>query len=1194
MNDMLRDGDKRPVLLPGMTSRRRLPCVVLFVAMRVWWGVVVFAQAPEPQTQPTKQLTAATVEKLIKQIEQSTDLDMDVKQKTRTIAQQALADLKSAEGLAKRAAEFEQNAKNVDDRRQRIRDELSSPPPKLDLDRFRSTTTPELELELKQWERKHDEWKKSLVDVIVEPARRAGRRKQVRALLLLLPGQKQDVVNQLKLKPPEDEPPLLTDARRMALQARYQTLQTKEQLQQAELALYDAEDAVGFVSEQRKMLEKRVAVAEDAVKKFRGEVNKSKKRDSDARLKKAHEEFIHANPLLQPIARRNEELASKEQEIIGSAAKATGRLASVQGRLEQLQKRSTKTRQRVERVGLTEAVGLMLRTDRGKLPDVRRYQRSIGLRRQTIREAQTTLFKLQDDRANLADIDEQVSTEVPGATSELETAATKLFEDRQNLLDTLIGHYERYIDELGALDDLEQQLINDTNQYGSYIDEHVLWIQSSQMFSTEDVVVAGGAIMWLLDPGSWYILFQSMAAETRSNPIAYALVLLLVLVGCLQGRFRRELKSNGKQAAKRTCYSLAPTLWATLLSLPIAAIWPGVLLCVAWQLWSCADQLTLAASDSAEFIKAVGTGLATVAAVAVPFTVIRALCRPHGLGAAHFEWTPASLRQLRQFAGLYLLAGLPMVFVSATMRAQSNAQWADSLGRLCFLIALLLAAFCLRRLLHPANGVLNDFLADNRGGWLNRLRYVWYPLVVLSPIVFAVLAFAGYFFTAWQLVQQLVATACVVLAVLTVRGVLMRFILVNHRRLAFAEARERLAAITKKNADTSEADEPAAPASAGEVVDLATINSQTQRLLNASLVTVSIVGLWLVWVDVLPALGILDTMTLWHTTVQVTEEVPTNAVVGDGTTLAADASGGSKQFQTVDRYQAITVADLAFAVLVVVLMLIAARNLPALLEIALLRHLPLDASIRFAISSLSSYAIIVLGVVLAAGAIGVGWAKVQWLAAALTFGLAFGLQEIFANFISGLILLFERPIRVGDIVTIDGVTGVVSRIRFRATTITNWDRKEFIVPNKEFITGRLMNWTLSDSLNRVVIKVGVAYGSDTDQVRNLLLDIARQHPIVLDDPGPLVSFEQFGDSTLNFVVRAYLPNMDNRLSVIHDLHTAIHQRFGHAGINIAFPQRDIHIHSDGQLPVPTRLDSPGAHDRERTLAAHPLEDALET
>ena len=123
----------------------------------------------------------------------------------------------------------------------------------------------------------------------------------------------------------------------------------------------------------------------------------------------------------------------------------------------------------------------------------------------------------------------------------------------------------------------------------------------------------------------------------------------------------------------------------------------------------------------------------------------------------------------------------------------------------------------------------------------------------------------------------------------------------------------------------------------------------------------------------------------------------------------------------------------------------------------------------------------VVGVVMACATIGLRWSQIQWLATALTFGLAFGLQEIFANFVAGLIILFERPIRVGDVVTVADVTGVVSRMRICATTITDWDRRELIVPNKEFITGRLLNWTLSDKVNRIEIEVGIAYGSDTER-----------------------------------------------------------------------------------------------------------------
>ena len=169
------------------------------------------------------------------------------------------------------------------------------------------------------------------------------------------------------------------------------------------------------------------------------------------------------------------------------------------------------------------------------------------------------------------------------------------------------------------------------------------------------------------------------------------------------------------------------------------------------------------------------------------------------------------------------------------------------------------------------------------------------------------------------------------------------------------------------------------------------------------------------------------------------------------------------------------------------------------------------------------YSITIVGIMMGCSLIGLGWSKVQWLVAAMGFGLGFGLQEIFANFLSGLIILFDRPVRVGDVITLENVSGVVSRIRLRTTTVTDGDRKELIVPNKEFITGRVLNWTLSDHVNRVVINVGVAYGSDTQRAAEILQKLAEEHSNVLDDPPPRVTLESFGDSALNFVLNSSFP-----------------------------------------------------------------------
>ena len=227
----------------------------------------------------------------------------------------------------------------------------------------------------------------------------------------------------------------------------------------------------------------------------------------------------------------------------------------------------------------------------------------------------------------------------------------------------------------------------------------------------------------------------------------------------------------------------------------------------------------------------------------------------------------------------------------------------------------------------------------------------------------------------------------------------------------------------------------------------------------------------------------------------------------------------------------------------------------------MLQKLPLDAGARYAITTILRYLIVLIGVSSISSTLGIGWNQIQWLAAALTFGLAFGLQEIFANFVSGIIILIERPIRVGDIVTVGDREGRVTRLRMRATTLQDWDRREFLIPNKEFITGTVVNWTLTDPITRVVIQVGVAYGSDTEKVRSRLLEVANNNPLVLQNPAPAALFLGFGDSTLNFELRAFIDSVDQRLTLIDLLHRQIDTSFRQSGIEIAFPQRDIHIRS---------------------------------
>jgi len=169
------------------------------------------------------------------------------------------------------------------------------------------------------------------------------------------------------------------------------------------------------------------------------------------------------------------------------------------------------------------------------------------------------------------------------------------------------------------------------------------------------------------------------------------------------------------------------------------------------------------------------------------------------------------------------------------------------------------------------------------------------------------------------------------------------------------------------------------------------------------------------------------------------------------------------------------------------------------------------------------------------------------------------LQEIFANLVSGIILLFERPIRVGDTVTIGNVTGNVCRIQMRATTLIDSDLKELIVPNKTFITSQLTNWTLSDATTRIVLPIGIAFGSDVEFSHALMLKTVKETPLILEEPEAFVVFVGFGESTLDFSIRAFVSNPINRWHVIHDLNMRLEKALYEHKIEIPYPQRDVHV-----------------------------------
>ena len=213
----------------------------------------------------------------------------------------------------------------------------------------------------------------------------------------------------------------------------------------------------------------------------------------------------------------------------------------------------------------------------------------------------------------------------------------------------------------------------------------------------------------------------------------------------------------------------------------------------------------------------------------------------------------------------------------------------------------------------------------------------------------------------------------------------------------------------------------------------------------------------------------------------------------------------------------------------------------------------------YAASSLINYVILALGFVIALGVIGVSLTKMTVLAGAFGVGIGFGLQSVVNNFVSGLILLFERPIHVGDTVEVGDLLGEVRRIGIRASVVRTWHGSDIIVPNADLISKQVTNWTLSDRLRRIDLDVGINYSADPKEVISVLENVARKHPDILQSPPPQGLFTGYGDSSMNFELRAWTDKFDEWPRVKSDLAVALYDAAHAAGMSFPFPQREVRV-----------------------------------
>ncbi len=1101
--------------------------------------------------------------------EQRTDLSEELKTQVLKHFQRATELLTTKAETDKRLAELRAERDNGPALIADLKAQLNQPPAKADPELPADATVTELDQLRLADEDKAAEARRNQETWEAKAKIRTERKPQMPALIETTRKQVEDAEKAMAAAVPEGENPVLGIARHTEQEALTLLLKSQLELYRVEQMRYEALNELFPL--QRDMLLRNRNILDKRVELWKTILADARREESARQAQEAREKLRNAHPTLRDLAEHNSSLTVRRKELQECMSTWGAQLSAVNTSLEGIENKFRKVTEKESRAGLTTAIGLLLRSQRNHLPDASEYHRRQQQVEQDIVRLQTEQMQLEDERNDLSDIETHIATTLGPIDSEdisseeLNQMAHELLIDRRKYLDDLLADYDAGLLALGETDVACRRLQSMIYEYESYIDERVLWIRSAAAVDLSFPERTLKAVNAFATHRQWVPLLGFMMADVKTYWLLY-LVALLFVGGLVtsQPRARKMVSELGAVAERQTGSGIPQTLLATGLTIVMAAAVPVVLWFVGWRMSHSDLNLASALSDALKF------GASALWLV----NSFRGMCRRRGVAEAFLEWPEAIVRSLYSSLLLYIAGGVPLCFVVVTAGKLDEGTSADSVGRLAFVCFCVLLAAMLRRIVRPNGAVIGNLLRSNPNSLMYRLRWVWYPMTVGSPLSLAVLALMGYQYTAEQLMMRLQLTLGLCIVLLMTYTMLMQWMLAARKSLAIKHARQRraaaLAAAQREADEQGTASSPIPPVEAPQV-DLSLLNQQMLRLARGTACILFLSASWAIWGQVLPALQVFSRIELWQIVVDTTEKI--------------DAASDASAIREISRVEPVTLGHLLLSLGVMAVAVLSSRNLPGLLELVVLQRLPMDHGGRNAITTLCRYAFMLTGIIIASNTIGVSWGSVQWLVAALTVGLGFGLQEIFANFVSGLIILFERPIRIGDVVTIDGVSGAVSRIQIRATTITDWDRKEYIVPNKEFVTGKLLNWTLSDKTNRVVINVGVAYGTDIEHALNLLEEIALKHSLVLEDPAPVVGFEGFGDSTLNLVLRCYLPNLDHRLKVITQLHLAIDREFKAAGIEIAFPQRELHIRS-----LPSSMAAMlGAVEKPKPLQATPDE-----
>ena len=927
-------------------------------------------------------------------------------------------------------------------------------------------------------------------------------------------------------------------AQNLSLQA--ESAKLKALVDELELAQLSANNRQELARMRSELAQKQSEQLDAYLQALRNQLNSQRQREAEKALESTEllaENSANLPPSIVKQFTVNRELSqalnqqAQRMDLVASQQRqATNQTLQVRQALNTLREQS-------QWLGSSNLLGEALRAQVARLPEMPKPQ-----------QLDTEMAQLRVHRLRY----EEVLSKQPQLQQTLQADGEKLTNNESRILDaqlrtqrellnSLLQGGDTLILELTKLKVANGQLEDALKEINEATHRYLFWTSDVSPITFAWPLEIVQDLRRLISLDTFSQLGKASVMMLTSKETLIPLFAALILVGfsiSSRKHFTRFLERSSNRVGKVTqdhfWLTLRTVFWSILVASPLPVLWMtlGYGLQEAWPY---------------PLAVAIGNGVTATVPLLWVVMICAAFARPNGLFVAHFGWPRNRVARAMRYYLMSIGLIVPLIMALFMFENLHDREFSSSLGRLCFVMicgALAIVTLSLKRAGIP-------LFLDKEGSGDNMINRMLWNLLMGAPLVAILAALVGYLATAEALLARLETSVAIWFLLLVIYHVIRRWMLIQRRRIAFDRAKHRRAEMLAQRARGE--DDPhhaisleGSPEVDISEVDLDTLSAQSLRLVRSILMLIALVSVIVLWSEIHSAFGFLENISLWDVTSTV---------------------------QGVESLEPITLGAVLIAILVFIITTQLVRNLPALLELAVLQHLSLTPGTGYAITTITKYLLMLIGGLVGFSMIGIEWAKLQWLVAALGVGLGFGLQEIFANFISGLIILFEKPIRIGDTVTIRDLTGSVTKINTRATTISDWDRKEIIVPNKAFITEQFINWSLSDSVTRVVLTVPAPSDANSEEVTQILMTAAERCSLVIDNPAPEVFLVDLQQGIQIFELRIYAAEMGHRMPLRHEIHQLILAGFREHGIDMPFP------------PFQMRLETLDGRKTGRTLSS---------